>query len=235
VWAKPHDADWLGPRWAEVDDYLQAVIEHVVRAGSYVTEGMVQATIGRFPSTGFTVIDREAIVSFGSQPEKGRLQERAGCQMAGCPAPAGPSPLVEDQAGPPGRRMRRSRCVHRGRDPGDRSQTAHGLRQGHRLVGAAGWHVRQPLPAVGRPCRRQSPRSPARHGDAAQANRPVERGGNSACRAHQGSSGRRTRPKSKTQRKEKLAEVRAHLAAAGLATNLDVRQVNLVGRLDPLA
>ena len=46
MWAKPHDADWLGPRWAEVDDYLQAVIEHVVRAGSYVTEGMVQATIG---------------------------------------------------------------------------------------------------------------------------------------------------------------------------------------------
>ena len=70
MWAKPHDAGWLGPRWAEVDDYLQAVIEQVVQAGSHVKEGMVQAAIGRFPSTGFTVIDREAIVSFGSQPEK---------------------------------------------------------------------------------------------------------------------------------------------------------------------
>jgi hypothetical protein len=34
--------------------------------------------------------------------------------------------------------------------------------------------------------------------------------------------------------KEKLTAVRAHLTAAGLATDLDVRQVNLVGRLDPL-
>lgn len=30
---------------------------------------MVQAALGRFPSTDFTVIDREAIVSFGAQPE----------------------------------------------------------------------------------------------------------------------------------------------------------------------
>jgi hypothetical protein len=35
--------------------------------------------------------------------------------------------------------------------------------------------------------------------------------------------------------KKKLAEVRAHLAAAGLAANLDVQQVNLVGRLDRLS
>jgi hypothetical protein len=40
--------------------------------------------------------------------------------------------------------------------------------------------------------------------------------------------------RSKSSAKRKLAEVRAHLAAAGLATNLDVQQVNLVGRLDPL-
>ena len=40
--------------------------------------------------------------------------------------------------------------------------------------------------------------------------------------------------RAKSSAKEKLAEVRAHLAAAGLATDLDVRQVNLVGRLDPL-
>ena len=35
--------------------------------------------------------------------------------------------------------------------------------------------------------------------------------------------------------KDKLAAVRAHLASAGLATDLDVRQVNLVGRLDPIS
>jgi len=41
--------------------------------------------------------------------------------------------------------------------------------------------------------------------------------------------------RAKTSAKEKLAEVRVHLATAGLATDLGVRQVNLVGRLDPLA
>ena len=35
--------------------------------------------------------------------------------------------------------------------------------------------------------------------------------------------------------KEKLETVCAHLASAGLATDLDVRQVNLVGRLDPIS
>jgi len=35
--------------------------------------------------------------------------------------------------------------------------------------------------------------------------------------------------------KEKLAAVRAHLTSAGLATDLDVRQINLVGRLDPIS
>jgi hypothetical protein len=33
--------------------------------------------------------------------------------------------------------------------------------------------------------------------------------------------------------KDKLAAVRVHLASAGLPTDLDGRQVNLVGRLDP--
>jgi hypothetical protein len=40
--------------------------------------------------------------------------------------------------------------------------------------------------------------------------------------------------RARSSAKKKLAEVRAHLAAAGLATDLDVQQVNLVGRLDPL-
>ena len=46
------------------------VIEKIVRKGTYVKEGMVQAAIGRFRSTDFTIIDREAIVSFRSQQEK---------------------------------------------------------------------------------------------------------------------------------------------------------------------
>ena len=49
---------------------FRVVIEKIVQAGTYVKEGMVQAALGRFPSTDFTVIDREPIVSFGSQPEK---------------------------------------------------------------------------------------------------------------------------------------------------------------------
>jgi hypothetical protein len=35
--------------------------------------------------------------------------------------------------------------------------------------------------------------------------------------------------------KEKLAAVRAHLASTGLASDLDVRQVNLVGHLEPIS
>ena len=70
TWAQWHDDRWLADQWAEVDNYLQVVIEAIVRAGTYIKEGMVQAAIGRFPSTDFTVIDREAIVSFSTQPEK---------------------------------------------------------------------------------------------------------------------------------------------------------------------
>ena len=70
AWEKRHDADWFAARWVEVDAYLQVVIEKIMQAGRYVKEGMVQAAIGRFPATDFTVIDREAIVSFDSQPEK---------------------------------------------------------------------------------------------------------------------------------------------------------------------
>jgi hypothetical protein len=70
AWAQRHDDRWFADRWAQVDDYLQVVIEKITEGGSYVKEGMVQAAIGRFPSTDFTVIGREAIVSFGSRAEK---------------------------------------------------------------------------------------------------------------------------------------------------------------------
>ena len=63
AWAQWHHDRWFADRWAEVDNYLQVVIEKIVRAGTYVKEGMVQAALGRFPSTDFTVIDREATQS----------------------------------------------------------------------------------------------------------------------------------------------------------------------------
>ena len=69
-WAQWHHDRWFADQWTEVDNYLQMVIEKIVQAGTHVKEGMVQAALGRFPSTDFTVIDREAIVSFGSQLEK---------------------------------------------------------------------------------------------------------------------------------------------------------------------
>ncbi len=41
--------------------------------------------------------------------------------------------------------------------------------------------------------------------------------------------------RAKTSAKDKLAEVHRHLASSGLANNLYLRQVNLIGRLDPLS
>jgi hypothetical protein len=41
--------------------------------------------------------------------------------------------------------------------------------------------------------------------------------------------------RAKISAKKKLAEVRRHLASSSLATDLYLRQVNLVGRLDPLS
>ena len=70
AWAQSRNAEWLADQWPAVEAYLQRVIEHVVSGGRYMKEGMVQAAIGRFPAAGFTVLDREAVVSFGSQAEK---------------------------------------------------------------------------------------------------------------------------------------------------------------------
>ena len=116
-WAQWHHDRWFADRWAEVDNYLQVVIERIVRAGTYVKEGMVQAALGRFPSTDFTVIDREAIVSFGSQPEKDACKSGTGRQVAECPAPGGPARVVEDQADEAWRRMRCACGVQQRRGP----------------------------------------------------------------------------------------------------------------------
>ena len=70
AWAHAHNAGWFADRWPAVEVYLQRAIEQVVAGGRYVKEGMVQSAIGRFPADGFTVLDREAVVSFGSQAEK---------------------------------------------------------------------------------------------------------------------------------------------------------------------
>ena len=71
AWEQWHNDRWFADQRAEVDNYLQVVIEKIIRKGTYIEEeGMVQAAIGRFGATDFTVIDREAIVSFSSPQEK---------------------------------------------------------------------------------------------------------------------------------------------------------------------
>jgi hypothetical protein len=76
------------------------VIEQVVAGGRYVKEGLVQAAIGRFAAAGFTLLDREAVVSFGSRAEKGCLHRRTLGPLARRAAPDGPASMVEDKAGP---------------------------------------------------------------------------------------------------------------------------------------
>ena len=42
AWAQWHHDRWFADQWADVDNYLQVVIERIVRAGTYVKEGMVR-------------------------------------------------------------------------------------------------------------------------------------------------------------------------------------------------
>jgi hypothetical protein len=234
-WAKPHDAGWLGLRWAAVDDYLQAVIEHVVQAGSYVKEGMVQAAIGRFPSSGFTVIDREAIVSFGSQPEKDDCKSELAARWLDAlhrPDPprwwkTRPARLGDEcdvlAVSTAGELLAIEVKPHTASD----KDIAWAVLQAgmyadlfQRWADHAGRKAHEVL-----------------HGMAAQRKRI----GLSSGTGIQLAAPIKVRPvvaldrRAKSSAKEKLAEVCAHLAATGLAADLDVRQVNLVGRLDPLA
>ena len=199
AWERRHDADWFAARWVEVDAYLQVVIEKIMQAGRYVREGMVQAAIGRFPATDFTVIDREAIVSFDSQPEKKACTAELSARWLDA---------LRRVDSPPWWRTRPTSL-------GDECDVLavsttgellaievkpHGLGQGHCVVGAAGGHVRRPLPAMGQPCERQGARGPARYGGTTAPDRPGKRYRNPACRAYQGAPCRRARPESKDQR-----------------------------------
>jgi hypothetical protein len=234
AWTKPHDADWFGHRWAEVDDYLQAAIEQVIRDDSYVKEGMVQAAIGRFPSTGFTVIDREAIVSFGSQPEKDACKSELAARWLD--ALHRPDP-------PPWWKTRPTRL-------GDECDVLAVSVKGEILAIEVkphtasdkdiAWSVLQ-AGMYADLFQRWADHADGEahevlHGMAAQRRRI----GLSSGAEIQLATPVKVRPvvaldrRAKNSAKRKLAEVRAHLAAAGLATNLDVQQVNLVGRLDPL-
>jgi hypothetical protein len=60
-------ASWSS-RWGAVEDYLELVIVSV--GPQHLKEGAVQSAICGFASAELVVIDREAAITFGSQPEK---------------------------------------------------------------------------------------------------------------------------------------------------------------------
>ena len=117
AWEQWHNDRWFADQRAEVDNYLQEVIEKIIRKGTYVKEGMVQAAIGRFR---FNRLYRHRprgnrVLRFAAG--EGCLQERAGRQVAECLAQGRPARVVEDQADEARRRMRCACGVQQGRGP----------------------------------------------------------------------------------------------------------------------
>ena len=235
AWQKRHDADWFAARWAEVDAYLQVVIEKIMQAGRYVKEGMVQAAIGRFPATDFTVIDREAIVSFDSQPEKKACTAELSARWLDA------LPRVDS---PPWWRTRPTSL-------GDECDVLAVSKTGELLAIEVkphtasdkdiAWSVLQ-AGMYADLFQRWADQAGGKahevlHGMAAQRRRI----GLASGSAIQLAAPIKVRPvvaldrRAKTSAKDKLAEVHRHLASSGLANNLYLRQVNLIGRLDPLS
>ena len=233
AWAQRHDDRWFADGWAEVDNYLQVVIEKIVRAGTYVKEGMVQAAIGRFPSTDFTVIDREAIVSFGSQPEKDACKKELAARWLDALKRPDPPAWWKTKPTRLGDECDALAVSNAGEvlaievkphTAPDKDIAWSVLQAGmyadlfQRWADHAGGKAHEVL-----------------HDMAAQRKRIGLAGGTAIKLA----APIRVRPvvaldrRAATSAKEKLAQVRAHLASAGLASDLDVRLVNLVGRLDP--
>ena len=235
AWERRHDADWFAARWVEVDAYLQVVIEKIMQAGRYVREGMVQAAIGRFPATDFTVIDREAIVSFGSQPEKKACTAELSARWLDA---------LRRVDSPPWWRTRPTGL-------GDECDVLAVSTTGELLAIEVkphtasdkdiAWSVLQAgmyADLFQRWANHASGKAhEVLHGMAAQRRRI----GLASGTAIQLAAPIKVRPvvaldrRAKTSAKEKLAEVHRHLASSGLATDLHLRQVNLVGRLDPLS
>jgi hypothetical protein len=235
AWEKRHDADWFAARWAGVDAYLQVVIEKIMQAGRYVNEGMVQAAIGRFPATDFTVIDREAIVSFDSQPEKKACTAELSARWLDALRRVDPPPWWRTRPTSLGDECDVLAVSTTGEllaievkphTASDKDIAWSVLQAGmyadlfQRWADQAGGKAHEVL-----------------HGMAAQRRRI----GLASGTAIQLAAPIKVRPvvaldrRAKTSAKEKLAEVQRHLASSGLATDLYLRQVNLVGRLDPLS
>jgi hypothetical protein len=235
AWEQRHHARWFADQWVKVDNYLQVVIEKIVREGTYVKEGMVQAAIGRFPSTDFTVIDREAIVSFGSQPEKDACKHDLAARWLNALRRADPPAWWKTRPTKLGDECDVLAVSSRGEvlaievkphTASDRDIAWSVLQAGmyadlfQRWADGAGGKAHEVL-----------------HAMAGQRHRI----GLSGRAGIQVSAPIKVRPvvaldrRATQSAKEKLAAVRAHLASAGLATDLDVRQVNLVGRLDPIS
>jgi hypothetical protein len=233
AWAQRHDDSWFADRWAEVDNYLQVVIEKIVQQGTYVKEGMVQAAIGRFPSTDFTVIDREAIVSFGSQPEKDACKHELAARWLDALHRADPPAWWKTRPTRLG-----DECDALAVSGAARSSPLKSSPTQLPTRTSRGRFSRQacmPTSSSYGPIKRAaSPRGPARHGG--QRNRI----GLSSGSRIQLAAPIKVRPvvvldrRAAHSAKEKLAAVRAQLTIAGLAADLDVRHVNLVGRLDPI-
>jgi len=233
AWERWHHDRWFADRWAEVDNYLQAVIEKIVRKGTYVKEGMVQAAIGRFPSTDFTVIDREAIVSFGSQPEKDACKQKLAARWLNALHRADPPAWWKTKPTKLGDECDVLAVSSRGEvlaievkphTASDKDIAWSVLQAGmyadlfQLWADGAGGKAHEVLHAMAGQRHRIGLSSRA----GIQVTAPIKVRPVVALdrRATQSAKG-------------KLAEVRMHLASTGLATDLDVKQVNLVGRLGP--
>jgi hypothetical protein len=234
AWAQRHDDSWFSDRWSEVDNYLQVVIEKIMQKGTYVKEGMVQAAIGRFPSTDFTVIDREAIVSFGSQPEKDACKHELASRWLDALHRVDP---------PAWWKTRPTRL-------GDECDALAVSRSGEVLAIEVKPHTASDKDIA------WSVLQAGMYADLFQL--WADQAGGEAHEILHGMAGQRNRiglssgsriqlpapikvrpvvaldRRAARSAKEKLAAVRAQLTMAGLAADLDVRHVNLVGRLDPI-
>jgi hypothetical protein len=235
AWEQWHNDRWFADQWVKVDNYLQVIIEEIVQAGTYVNEGMVQAAIGRFPSTDFTVIDREAIVSFGSQPEKDACKSELAARWLDALHRADPPAWWKTKPTKLGDECDVLAVSSRGEvlaievkpHRASEKDIAWSVLQAgmyadlfQRWADYAGGKAHEVL-----------------HGMAAQRNRI----GLSDRAGIQVAAPIKVRPvvaldrRATQSAKEKLAVVCSHLTSAGLATDLDLRQVNLVGRLDPIS
>jgi len=71
-WEKWQPKEQLGKCWGEVDQYLERVIPSIGKA--FLVEGAVQSAVSGFTSDKFLVLDREAAVTYTSNPEKKRIK-----------------------------------------------------------------------------------------------------------------------------------------------------------------